>query len=103
MQLSLTDLSFFNFGRNIMKCIVVTNQTLYPLSWRISNINTLPVEFSLDVEQMTVAPLSDFDIKAYFNPMRPMAISKKPLKFEVRTCFVLSSSFKMLAEFCHMA
>lgn len=86
-----------------MKCIAVKNETLYPLRWKISNINTLPAEFSLEVEQMTVAPLSEVDIKAYFNPMKPMAISKKPLKFEVRTCFVLSSGFKILAEFRHIA
>ncbi|XP_078720178.1 hydrocephalus-inducing protein homolog isoform X2 [Lampetra fluviatilis] len=68
--------------RKDTRTLTLKNNTLAPVAWHVSGLDSLGDEFSLDADQGVVPPRSQHTLHAYFRALKPVNI-KKMIRLEI--------------------
>nr|XP_032813560.1 hydrocephalus-inducing protein homolog isoform X3 [Petromyzon marinus] len=68
--------------RKDTRTLTLKNNTLAPVAWHVSGLDSLGDEFSLDADQGIVPPRSQHTLHAYFRALKPVNI-KKMIRLEI--------------------
>ena len=67
-----------------MRTIYLRNRTQLPVAWKLIGTENIGEEFSVCVHSNIVEPLTEYPLQAFFCAKKPVVITKKQIKLEVR-------------------